>query len=180
MRLRLAFATLIVLLLAVFIYTRQRGSMAEFSPYTLKYRVRSERTIFALNLPIYRSPYRSSPNAVLVMLQEEGFVDPVEPETDRWERVFHCNQAWRDGYGKSFDVLVRHRDAAIAWSREHPAVARFYWQEAFRLLRTDKKCDHWQAYEILSQCRGITDPEEMQRRMEEVKASVALDCPPDE
>jgi hypothetical protein len=84
MRLRLAFAALIVLLLlAVFFYTCQRGSMAEFSPYTLEYRVRSERTIFALELPIYRSPYRSSPNAFLVMLQEEGFVEPVEPETDR-------------------------------------------------------------------------------------------------
>jgi hypothetical protein len=76
--------------------------------------------------------------------------------------------------------LVRHREPTIAWSREHPVAARLYWREAFRLLRNDKECDHWKAYEILSQCRGITDPEEMQRRMEEVKTSVAIDCPPDE
>jgi hypothetical protein len=175
MRLNITLATIIVLMcLGVVVLTTQRCGMAEFSPHSLEYRTRSERTIRFLDVG-YRSDWEPTENEVVAMLKEKGWVKPLTPKTDRWETVFHWNEAWRDGDGTLYNVLIRHRQTLIAWSEEHPECAQLYWQEAFRYLRSESEFDHAIAYHILTTCREMQDVDEMRQRFEEIKAGVALD-----
>ena len=137
-------------IVAALIYlTGTRGGLAEFSPYTLECRFQSEFTVGFGMWPVYRSAPREHSNEMIAFLLEEGFVTPVQAETERWEPIFHWNHAWRDGYGVLYHVVVRNRQEIMDWSKADPERARIYWAEGFEFLRSDQKTDICTGREIL-------------------------------
>src|SRR5690242_667998 len=119
--------------------TGKRGGLGHFSPHTLEYTTQSEFAV--LGLPVYRSDRRPGSNELVDFLVEEGFVLPVQSQKQRWELVFHWNDAWRGGHGYLYHLLGRDRKELIKWSKADPQRARLYWSELFRLLRSERKAD---------------------------------------
>lgn len=158
---------------ALVLLSSQEGGRAEFSPHTLEYRTQRERTVFAIGIPIYRSSYRRYEHPLVEVLVEEGFVTPARVDADRWEAIFHWNEAWRDGHGFLYDIFVRHRDDVIVWSQNNRACAAIYWSEGFRLLRSDDPRENMAGQYILVDCWGIVEPDEMRTRMQRLKDEVA-------
>ena len=171
-KLRAFAAIAVVIIVAAVLLTSTRGGLGDFSPHTLEYRTQSERTIFATDIPIYRSGYEPVENALLTMLIEDGFVSPQPAETDRWEPLFHWNDSWRDGYGPLYDIFHRHRDQIIEWSHNNQECAEVYWSEGFRLLRSNNKTDVMAGQSILNFCWRITDPAEMRKTIQQIKTDL--------
>ncbi len=142
------------------LFTGTRGGLADFSPHTLKYQFRSEFTVCFGEWPVYRSAPHESENALVAFLVQERFVTPVEAQADRWEPIFHWNNAWRDGYGPLYDVFIRHRQEIIDWSKADRERARIYWSEGFKHLRSHRETDLWTGREILLRgwrCQSIPE-----------------------
>jgi hypothetical protein len=164
------FAVVAALVAASLALTIQRGGEGCFSPYSLEYRVRSERTV--LEFPIYHSNWEYVDNEVLTMLVEENFVTPQAGDLERWETIFHWNEAWHDGFGLLYDIFRRNKHEIIEWSRNHRDCAKLYWAEGFRLLRSANRLDNLTGYEILRRCWGAKDVDELQTKMQHCKAEI--------
>lgn len=148
------------------------GGLAYFSPYTLEYNTQAEQTIFWGQVPVFRTFCHKTNNDLLTFIQEEGFVTPVQPQKQRWELVFHWNDAWKDGHGSLYSVLVRDRRRIIEWSQADRERARIYWTEGFKLLRSDRKADQAAGRGILVSgwfCQSIPD---LQRQIDEIKGDI--------
>jgi hypothetical protein len=129
--------------------TGTRGGLAYFSPFTLEYETQSEYTLLDGAWVIYRSPRNPVNNALVNYLRESRVVMPDESGRQRWDSVFHWNDAWKDGFGQGYDVLVRSRESVIDWSKADSSRAQIYWSEAFKCLRSERKETQWAGYEIL-------------------------------
>jgi hypothetical protein len=163
----------VLLIVGASLLASHRGGLAQFSPYTLEYCTQSERTFFATGIPFYRSNRERIENPLVAMLIEDGFVSPQPDRNDRWELIFHWNDKWRDGYGPLYDVFHRHRDEVILWSRNNRECASIYWSEGFRLRRSSNTMDVAAGKSILNHCWRITDPEEMRKTIQQIKAELA-------
>jgi len=142
---------ILALILVLGLLARREGGLAHFSPHTLEYTIQSE--VAVAGLTIFRSARQPVGNELVDFLVAEGFVAPEQPQTQRWESVFHWNEAWRDGHGALYPILCRDRQALVEWSKADPPLARLYWAEVFRLLRSDRKADHVAAYVLAQRWR---------------------------
>jgi hypothetical protein len=150
--------------------TGGRGGLGYFSPDTLEYRTQSEWTVAFGEVPVYRSRLAVRRNALLEMLQAEGYVVPIATAEPHWLCVMHWNDAWR--YVNSSTVhkiLMSRQEEMIAWTREYPACARVYWPEAFRLMRSDRVSDHELAGAILFGCCHCRTADEVEQCIAGIK-----------
>jgi len=164
----------LVLGLVAALFTWQRGGLGHFSPYTLQYTTQSEFTV--AGLPVYRSARQPVRNELVDFLVEEGFVAPVQPQKQRWEKVFHWNEAWRDGYGPLYPILVRDRDQVIEWTKADPERARLYWSEVFRLLRSEREADLLAGRDMAGRWRHCQSVADCRKWLRIVKAQSAEFC----
>ncbi|MCZ7647118.1 MAG: hypothetical protein M5U26_17985 [Planctomycetota bacterium] len=141
--------------------TSMRGGIEYFNPQTLAIKSQSERTIYATEIPVYRSPYAPVHHALIDFLIEQGWVTPQVNTSDCWELVYHWNEAWKDGYGPWYDVLYRDHDELLQWSLDHPDCAKVYWTEGFRLLRSPDPHEITLGRALFGYYRVIMDVTEM-------------------
>jgi hypothetical protein len=173
-RLARNFVLVIAGLVAFVLLTSEEGGIREFSPHTLEFRSRTERTIYATGIPLYRSPYKvwtGPDNPVLEHLIEQGIVTPVKKEPNQWLKVMHWNEGWRgDGGGELNSVLFRQQHATLEWMQQHPECARLCFEEGFRLLRSDAIHDQVAGERIIFKGRFIEDLDDMRNRISQISA----------
>lgn len=165
-----------IMILGVLLLGTQ-GGLTYFSPFTLEIEGQSEFAIWGGSLPVYRSPRRPVHNELVTFLLEEGFVERVQPESQRWDLVFHWNRAWKDGHCTLYEVLVRYRRSIIEWSRADRERARIYWSEGFRYLRSDRKSDIAIGHVILADCWRCESIPELRERIAVLKAEIETPPP---
>jgi hypothetical protein len=165
-------------LLVFLVSTVTRGGRAFFSPYSLDYKGQWEITVLGGSVPIYRSSLADSPNALVTMLRDERFATPMGADNHPWELVYHANEAWKDGDGRLYDILVRYRSQLIEWSKADHERARVYWEEGFRLLRSDNKAEVRCGIEVLKSCWGYESVSDLQQAIAATKAMYIRNRPP--
>lgn|GEM_PF-2967604 len=135
----------------LYLFTGSRGGIAQFNPHTLQRRGQSEITVLFGTIPIYRSGYSEYSYRQQPLLQElvtRGLVAPEE-KLDRWDWIFHWNDAWKDGYGVWYDPLVRNDQELLDWTRANPAMASIFWSEVFRCMRSEHEVDRLIGHDLL-------------------------------
>ena len=147
-----------------------RGGLGSFNPYTLEYRTQSEYTFG--DIPIYRSTPVRRDNDLLIYLVRNHIIESVPGE--RWESVFHWNTAWKDGYGKWHDVLVRRRHELIEWTEANPDLAHIYWTEIFARARSDWQADQEIGNEILTSRRLWKSVAELRETIHDIESDTLV------
>jgi len=168
-RVAFVFCVVAVLAAALLLLTGTRGGRAYFSPYTLEYKTQAEFAVLAGQFPIYLSTLKHTENDLVAFIQEEGYVTAVPAKFQRWELIFHWNQAWKDGDGPLYDVLIRHRPEIIEWSKADPERARIYWSEGFKCLRSESEVDVETGREILQLCWRCQSTQELRAQITTIK-----------
>src|SRR5262245_22752835 len=100
-----------------------RGGLGYFNPYALEYRAQREWTIGFGSIPIYRTSLQTHQLELIAHVRDSGLVQPIAGP-DRWDLVFHWNDAWKDGFGIAYRALARNSDATIEWSNKNPELAQ--------------------------------------------------------
>jgi hypothetical protein len=176
-RLAVTFGLTLLLSLGLLSCTASRGGLARFSPFTLEYQTQAEWTVLWGRVSLYRTGFHASTNELLAFGVAKGYVSPVPEEGQRWEPLFHWNDAWKDGFGPLYDVLIRDRREIIAWSQANREAATLYWSSGFRYLRGDNPRDVWAGQTIFScgwRCRSV---DELRERIAAIEKEAAETFP---
>lgn len=159
----------VAVLMLIALLTGTRGGISSFSPQTLEFKTQSEYTILGGAIPLWRSRPAKHRNETIDYLIEREFVSP-QAGPARWQSYYHWNEAWRDGYSSLYYVLREGNDRIIKWSDGHPELARVYWTEGFKLLRSENEKERLKGEYLLSIGWRIEDEEEFQTMLNEVKS----------
>ena len=149
--------------------TADHGGLGYFSPQTLEYCTQSERTIAVLGVPIYRSRCEYHENELLALLIDHGYVKPQRDVKRQWKTVFHWNSNWRDGYGILSSALSRDRDELMAWTQANPEIAKVYWSEIFRLLRSEDPNDAMAGEGLVPYWRSLDTPDKVREVVKQIE-----------
>ncbi len=152
----------------LYLFTGGRGGIGQFNPHTLQSRSQSEITILLGQLPVYRSSFNYYDRPLLQELLKRGYVKPEE-DRDRWDWVFHWNDAWKGGYGIWYDTLSRHDEALIDWTRANPALAKIFWSEAFRYMRSEYEVDQQTGRDLLQMGWKASDEAALRKLIHELR-----------
>lgn len=114
-----------------------KGSRGFFCPDSLMCRSQSELLVPLAEIPIYRSSYTYYRIELVDYLIREGFWAESGKAEPRWLAISHYNQQWRDGYHPIVWHLGWHGEEWIAWSKNHPQMAAFFWPQVLHALRQD-------------------------------------------
>lgn len=166
------FGLLLGIAAAILLASVSRGGVTSFSPFTLQYQSQTELTILWGEFRIYRSPTVFAAHPFLETLQSEGLVTAVVPERDRQEILSHWSYAWKDGHGPLYRLIRRHRTDLFDWSRANPELAKLYWTEGFRFLRSHDQKSICVGQEILRLGQSCQSVEELEDRITAIRKEV--------
>jgi hypothetical protein len=164
----LAVSLAAILLIAV---TGTRGGMSYFSPQTLKCYTRSEYTILG-GIPIWRSFAQPESPKIIEIAVSKGWLKPQTAETEKWELVFHWNNAWRDGETDIYGFLYKYDDAIIEWLEENPDLADRYWREGFQRYRSSDPETRYIGVRILNTAWRCKSMEELDREIKAIESEI--------
>ncbi len=159
-----------IIVLAAFL-TGGRGGLGLFNPHTLQYRTQREFTIWFGAIPVYRSAFDDHERPLVRELIQREFIAPTT-NRDRWDYVFHWNDAWKDGYGVWYDTLVRNDDQLLEWTKANPEMAKTFWSEAFDYMRSDSKVDQAIGERVLHEGWRVSDEASLRTRIAETKRGI--------
>ncbi|GMV84070.1 MAG: hypothetical protein AMXMBFR7_52540 [Planctomycetota bacterium] len=117
------------------------GGRGFFSPDTLEYRSQSERTVFATEIPLYRSAYRYDAHELVDYLVAKGYWSPRPASEPRWIFLFHWNRSWKDGASGFHRRFFWRKDLWIEWTEKHPERAAEVWPHVLELLRAGRDAE---------------------------------------
>ncbi|MBE7464613.1 MAG: hypothetical protein HS116_14140 [Planctomycetes bacterium] len=117
------------------------GGRGFFSPDTLEYRSQSERTVFATEIPLYRSAFRYDSHELVNYLVEKGYWSPRPASEPRWIFLFHWNRNWKDGESCFHRSFFWRKDFWMEWTEKHPERAAEVWPQVLELLRAGRDAE---------------------------------------
>lgn len=148
------------------------GTIVSFSPETLDYVVQKEVTLLLGEWSVYRSTPVNHPNELLQFLEAEGYVTPIPARTGRMELIRHRNPAWRGGRGILRPIFWSSQYRLMEWTRENPEVARQYWKQGFRGLRSADRKEICLGQQILLTCRDCETVQELDDRIAALRKEI--------
>jgi hypothetical protein len=149
-----------------------QGGLVSLSPETLDYVVQDEVTLLWGQWSVYRSTPVKRDNELLTFLSQEGFVARIPARIGRLELIEHWNPAWRDGHGVLRRLFLHDRREVFEWSTSHPEVARRYWAEGFRGLRSADRKENCLGQQILLTCRDCETVQELDDRIAALRKEI--------
>ncbi len=152
--------------------TLDRGGRGRFCPKTLEFQRQSERTIL-WGIPIYRSDWEPTQTPQLIVdMVEAGFVTALPGPPDHWVILSHYNGNWKDGDGLLHRLFNRRSYAIREWSMDNPEMARVYWDETFRLLRSKDPAKHSAAAHFMILGHWSRNMDELEKTIQLVRTEV--------